>query len=427
MTDQPHGLPRALKRVAMLSAHTSPLEQPGGGDAGGMNVYVLELSRQLARRGVEVEIFTRATSRHQPDIVRPEPGIVVHHVTAGPFEGLQKNDLPSQLCSFVRDVLRVEVEQDPGHFDLVHSHYWLSGQVGTVARERWDVPLVHTMHTMAKVKNARLAEGDSAEPIGRVFGEDEIVRLADRLIANTDEERHDLVEMYAADPDRVSVVHPGVDLDVFGAGRRAEARSALGIHPDEHVVLFVGRIQPLKAPDVVISAAARLLQDDPALRERLAVVVVGGASGSGLEHPSSLTDLSTRLGLDDVVRFVPPVEQKVLADWYAAASVVCVPSYNESFGLVALEAQACGTPVVAAGVGGLRTAVADEVSGILVDGHDPADYAAALHRLLGDDDLRRTMGDKAVEHARSFGWDATAERTLEVYSAAIADHDRSRS
>ena len=406
----------------MLSAHTSPLEQPGGGDAGGMNVYVLELSRRLARRGIEVEIFTRATSRHQPAVVEPEPGIVVHHVTAGPFEGLQKNDLPSQLCSFVRDVLRVEVEKDPGHFDLVHSHYWLSGQVGTVASERWDVPLVHTMHTMAKVKNARLADGDSAEPIGREFGEDEIVRLADRLIANTDEERRDLVELYDAAPERVSVVHPGVDLEVFRAGRRDEARAALGLDPDDHVVLFVGRIQPLKAPDVVLRAAARMIADDPAIRDRLAVVVVGGASGSGLEQPSALTDLTTQLGLDGVVRFVPPVQQPALADWYAAASVVCVPSYNESFGLVAIEAQACGTPVVAARVGGLRTAVADGVSGVLVDGHDPADYAAEMHRLLVDEDLRRTMGDKAVRHAEAFGWDVTAERTLEVYAAAVADH-----
>ncbi|MGA9716299.1 MAG: glycosyltransferase, partial [Aeromicrobium sp.] len=314
-----------IRRVAMLSAHTSPLEQPGGGDAGGMNVYVLELSRQLARRGIEVEIFTRATSRHQPAVHQAEPGIVVHHVTAGPYEGLQKNDLPSQLCSFVRDVLRVEVEKDPGHFDLVHSHYWLSGSVGTVASERWDVPLVHTMHTMAKVKNALLAEGDSAEPIGREFGEDEIVRLADRLIANTDEERRELIELYGADPDRVCVVHPGVDLDVFRSGRRAEARAALGIDADAHVVLFAGRIQPLKAPDVVIAAAATMLQRDPAMRDRLDVVIVGGASGTGLDHPTALTDQTAALGLEDVVRFVSPVDQATLADWYAAASVVCVP------------------------------------------------------------------------------------------------------
>jgi D-inositol-3-phosphate glycosyltransferase len=411
-----------IKRIAMLSAHTSPLEQPGDGDAGGMNVYVLELSRQLASRGIEVEIFTRATSRHQPQLVEAEPGILVHHVPAGPFEGLQKNDLPSQLCSFVRDVLRAEVEREPGHFDLVHSHYWLSGQVGTVARERWNVPLVHTMHTMAKVKNAMLAEGDDAEPIGRIYGEEEIVRLADRLIANTMEERRELIEMYDAEPEHVAVVHPGVDLEVFRSGRQAEARAVLGVPDDAALLLFAGRIQPLKAPDVVLAAAARMLHDDPSLRERLVVALVGGASGSGLDRPTALTDLSARLGIQDVVRFIPTVSQRDLADWYAAASVVCVPSYNESFGLVAIEAQACGTPVVAARVGGLSTAVSDGVSGVLVDGHDPRDYAAALHPLLTDPELRDAMSHKAVHHAESFGWDVTADRTLKVYEEAIEWH-----
>ncbi|MDX6277644.1 MAG: D-inositol-3-phosphate glycosyltransferase [Nocardioidaceae bacterium] len=411
-----------LRRIAMLSAHTSPLEQPGNGDAGGMNVYVLELSRQLAARGIEVEIFTRATSRHQQPIVDAEPGITVHHVAAGPFEGLEKNDLPSQLCSFVRDVLRAEVEREPGYFDLVHSHYWLSGQVGTVARERWDVPLVHTMHTMAKVKNAQLADGDAAEPVGRIYGEEEIVRLADRLIANTAEERRELIELYEADPERVAVVHPGVDLEVFRAGRQAEARAALGIPADAALVLFAGRIQPLKAPDVVLRAAAEMVQRDPTLRERLVVAVVGGPSGTGLDQPSALTDLSTALGLDDVVRFIPTVSQTGLADWYAAATTVCVPSYNESFGLVAIEAQACGTPVVAARVGGLSTAVSDGVTGVLVDGHDPAAYASAMLPLLTDADLRESMSQKAVHHAESFGWDVTAERTLAVYADAIAAH-----
>jgi len=408
-----------LRRIAMLSAHTSPLEQPGDGDAGGMNVYVLELSRQLAARGIEVEIFTRATSRHQPAVVDVEPGILVHHVAAGPFEGLEKNDLPSQLCSFVRDVLRAEVEHEPGHFDLVHSHYWLSGQVGTVARERWNVPMVHTMHTMAKVKNAMLAEGDAAEPLGRIWGEEEIVRLADRLIANTMEERRELVELYDAEPDRVAVVHPGVDLTVFRAGRQAEARVRLGLADDAAVLLFAGRIQPLKAPDVVLRAAAVMLERDPSLRERLVVAVVGGASGSGLDQPSALSDLSVELGVQDVVRFVPTVAQRELADWYAAASVVCVPSYNESFGLVAIEAQACGTPVVAARVGGLSTAVSDGVTGVLVDGHDPADYASAIHVLLTDPVAREAMSQKAVRHAECFGWDVTADRTLDVYAEAI--------
>ncbi|MCX6405696.1 MAG: D-inositol-3-phosphate glycosyltransferase [Propionibacteriales bacterium] len=408
------------RRVAMLSAHTSPLEQPGSGDAGGMNVYVLELSRRLAARGVEVEVFTRATSRHLPPAVEASPGVVVRHVTAGPFEGLTKDDLPSQLCGFVRDVLRAEVEQGPHHFDLVHSHYWLSGQVGTVAAERWAVPLVHTMHTMAKVKNAHLAEGDRAEPIGRVVGEEEIVRLADRLVANTEEERRELLDLYAADPARVDVVHPGVDLERFRPGSRDEARAALGLRPDAAVLLFAGRIQPLKAPDVVLRAAADLLLRDPALRDRLQVVVVGGASGSGLDRPTSLVDLAAELGIADVVRLEPAVTQDVLASWYAAADVVCVPSHNESFGLVAIEAQACGTPVVAARVGGLSTAVADGVSGVLVDGHDPHDYADALHPLLTDRALRDDLGAKAVAHASGFGWDATVDRVLEVYARATA-------
>jgi len=412
-----------IRRVAMLSAHTSPLEQPGEGDAGGMNVYVLELSKRLAERGVEVEVFTRSTSRHLPERVDAAPGVVVHHVTAGPYEGLSKNDLPAQLCSFVRDVLRVEVESDPGHFDLIHSHYWLSGQVGTVAHERWDVPLVHTMHTMAKVKNSSRADGDTEEPIGRIVGEEEIVRLADRLIANTDAERHDLIDLYGADPSQVSVVHPGVDTDVFRAGRRAEARAALGLADDALILLFAGRIQPLKAPDVLVEAAALLVERRPDLRERLVVPIVGGMSGSGLDHPTALVDLVEARGLSDVVRFEPPVAQSTLADWYSAATLVCVPSYNESFGLVAIEAQACGTPVVAANVGGLSTAVSDGVTGVLVDGHDPADYAHAIEGLVDDPEQLADLGRKAVDHAAGFGWDVTVERTLEVYAAAQAAHD----
>ncbi|MGJ9411556.1 D-inositol-3-phosphate glycosyltransferase [Aeromicrobium sp. CF4.19] len=414
------------RRVAMLSAHTSPLEQPGTGDAGGMNVYVLELAKRLAARDVAVEVFTRSTSRHLPPVVEAWPGVTVHHVSAGPFDGLTKDDLPSQLCGFVRDVLREEVQRGPDHFDLVHSHYWLSGQVGTVAAERWDVPLVHTMHTMAKVKNANLAAGDRAEPVGRIAGEEEIVRLADSLVANTDDERRELIDLYGARPDQVRVVHPGVDVDVFRGGRREEARAALGIPDDQHVLLFAGRIQPLKAPDTLVRAAAIMLAERPDLRSTLRVVVVGGASGSGLDRPTALAELAERLGVSDVVTLVPPVEQAVLADWYAAASAVCVPSYNESFGLVAIEAQACGTPVVAARVGGLTTAVADGVSGILVDGQDPAHYAAALGRLIADRHLREAMGAKAVTHAASFGWDATAERTLEVYRLAMSQHQERR-
>lgn len=394
---------RRTRRVAMLSAHTSPLDQPGAGDAGGMNVYVLELSRRLTRAGVEVEIFTRATSRHQPPVIDPEPGIRVHHVAAGPFDGLTKSDFPSQLCSFVRDVLRVEAAQEPGYFDLVHSHYWLSGQVGTVLRERWNVPLVHTMHTMAKVKNAALADGDRPEPLGREWGEQEIVRLADRLIANTDEERRELIDLYGADPGVARIVHPGVDLNVF------RATQPLSEPP---LILFAGRIQPLKAPDVLLRASALLGDVDHR------VAIIGGASGTGLDRPHEITELVDDLGISDRVDFHPTMDQATLAHWYSRASVVCVPSYNESFGLVAIEAQACGTPVVAAQVGGLSTAVADGVTGTLVAGHEPADFAAALRPYLTDDGFRDAASQKAVEHAAGFGWDTTADRTLEVYAEA---------
>lgn len=408
-----------LRRVAMISLHTSPLDQPGTGDAGGMNVYVTELARQLAGRGVEVDIFTRATSSRLEPLVDLADGVRVRHIAAGPFEGLGKQELPGQLCVFAREVLRVEAQHEPFHYDLVHSHYWLSGQVGALARDRWGVPLVHSMHTMAKVKNSFLAEGDTPEPAVRIIGEGQVVDAADMLIANTDEEAKDLVNHYDAEPSRVEVVHPGVDLDGFEPRSRAATRERLGLPQDADVLLFVGRIQPLKAPDVLLRAAARLVAAEPARRERLVVAVVGGPSGTGLEHPESLAELADELGISDVVRFVPPVGRDELVDWYAAASLVCVPSYNESFGLVAVEAQACGTPVVAAQVGGLVTAVAHGRSGLLVDGHDPAEWATAVAGVLDDPELHARLSAGAREHAAGFSWQRTADAALAVYGEAV--------
>ncbi|MDQ4085497.1 MAG: D-inositol-3-phosphate glycosyltransferase [Actinomycetota bacterium] len=403
----------------MLSVHTSPLDQPGTGDAGGMNVYVIELARRLADLDVAVEVFTRATSSDLPDLVEVAPGVSVRHVAAGPYEGLSKEDLPGQLCTFARDLLRVEAQHDLGWYDVIHSHYWLSGQVGALAADRWGVPLVHSMHTMAKVKNTALATGDKPEPWGRVVGEEQVVESADHLIANTDDEAAQLVRLYDADPARVSVVHPGVDLNVFRPGDPAHARRQLGLPPDAVVLLFAGRIQPLKAPDVLLRAVAVLLERDPTLRERLVVPVVGGPSGSGLEEPTALVDLARDLGVADVARFVPPVSQHDLVRWYTASTVVCVPSYSESFGLVAVEAQACGTPVVAAAVGGLTTAVDHGRTGLLVDGHEPDDYARAIARLVDDRAGRGRMSAAAVRHAHGFGWQRTAEQTLEVYEQAV--------
>jgi D-inositol-3-phosphate glycosyltransferase len=403
----------------MISLHTSPLDQPGTGDAGGMNVYVTELARRLAERDIQVDIYTRATSSRQPHEVTIAPGVHVRHIVSGPFEGLAKNDLPGQLCVFAREVLRTEAQFDVGHYDAVHSHYWLSGQVGSLARDRWGVPLVHSMHTMAKVKNDLLAEGDVPEPQARLVGEQQVVEAADMLIANTVDEAKDLINSYDADPSRVEVVHPGVDLDVFRPTPMHDARARLGLPRDADVLLFVGRIQPLKAPDVLLRAADALLRRDPSRRSRLVVAVVGGPSGSGLEHPTALADLADQLDLGDVVRFVPPVHQDDLIDWYAAATLVCVPSYNESFGLVAVEAQAVGTPVVAASVGGLTTAVADGRSGILVTGHDPEDYARVFEKIIDAPSLRAALSVGAIAQAADFSWDRTADATLDVYSRAV--------
>jgi D-inositol-3-phosphate glycosyltransferase len=364
-----------LHRIAILSVHTSPLHQPGTGDSGGMNVYIAETAKRIAARGIEVEIFTRATSLAEPEVTELSPGVLVRHIPAGPFEGLRKEDLPAQLCAVTAGVLRAEAAKNEGFYDLVHSHYWLSGQVGWIAQERWGVPLVHTMHTMARVKNLTLAQGDSPEPAIREIGEEQVVTAADRLVANTHAEAKELIELYHADPNRVRVVHPGVDLEVFVPGNQAVARKDLGVADDAIVLLFVGRIQPLKAPDVLIEAAAEILKRNPELRSRLVVAICGGPSGSGLERPDALVTLADQLGVSDVVKFVPPTSRAELVKWFQAASVCVVPSYSESFGLVAIEAQACGTPVIAARVGGLPTAVRDGISGVLVDGHEAATWA----------------------------------------------------
>jgi D-inositol-3-phosphate glycosyltransferase len=428
-------VPQQPSRIAMLSVHTSPLHQPGTGDAGGMNVYIVELSKRLAERGIEVEIFTRTTASDLPPTVELAPGVLVRHITAGPFEGLLKEDLPAQLCAFTHGVLRAEAGQRPGHYDLVHSHYWLSGQVGWLASERWGVPLVHTMHTMAKVKNASLAVDDTPEPPARIIGETQVVSAADRLIANTTEEAEQLVQHYDARSDQLAVVHPGVNLEVFRpasatptgavgdavshAGSREEHRQRLGLPLDATVLLFAGRIQPLKAPDVLLRAVAEMLHREPALRDRLVVPIVGGPSGNGMARPESLHKLAAQLGICDIVRFRPPVDQAALADWYRAATALVMPSYSESFGLVALEAQACGTPVVAAAVGGLPVAVRDGETGFLVEGHDPRDWATVLRRLVDAPELVGRMGAAAARHAAAFGWAEAAADTDEVYRQAM--------
>ena len=409
-------------RIATLMVHTSPLDQPGIGDAGGMNIYVLESAQRMAAMGVSVDIFTRRTDAAQADIVEISPGVRVRHFDCG-HGTLTKEQLPIHISGLSQEFSRIMRTEN---YDVIHSHYWLSGKVAMPTAKELGIPLVHTMHTMARVKNLNLAEGETPEPMIRVQGETQVVAAANALIANTDAEAASLVSLYDACPDTVHVVSPGVDLYTFTPGEsRSAARDQIGQPQDALVVSFVGRIQPHKGPEVLIRATSELVKHSPLLRHKLIVNIVGGASGANTEEVDRLKELTTWLAIDDVVRFSPPVPREDLPQWYRAADLVVVPSYSESFGLVALEAQACGTPVIATAVGGLRTAVADGISGVLVDGHDPKAWSSVISRLLQEPQRRVLLSMGAVEHASHFGWDVTARGTLDIYDLVISEARKS--
>ncbi len=413
-------------KIATLMVHTSPLDQAGVGDAGGMNVYVVETAKKMAQAGVSVDIFTRANKPNLPESVEIAEGVNVKHLVAGPFEGLSKEELPSQLGALTSAFMNHQKQFPSNYYSLLHSHYWISGQLGWMVSEATSIPLIHTMHTTAKVKNLNLAAGEKPEPHTRAIGEEQVVQAATGLIANTDAEAASLVSLYEACPDRVFVVAPGVDLQTFSpADGKAAARNRLNIAPDAIMLTFVGRVQPHKGPDVLLKAAAEMVMHTPHLRAKLAVVIIGGASGS-VNELEKIKSLARFLKIEDVTHFIEPVSREVLPDWYRASDLVCVPSYSESFGLVALEAQACGTPVVATAIGGLRTAVSDGISGLLVDGHDPKAWSAVISRLITEPARRLLLSMGAVEHASHFGWENTARKSLDVYDWALSKQTRSK-
>ncbi len=411
-------------RIATLMVHTSPLDQPGIGDAGGMNIYVIESAERMAAMGMEIDIFTHRTDQNLPETVEISKGVNIRYLNAG-STNLTKEELPALIGDLSKEFTAI-LKQEKA-YDVIHSHYWISGKVAMPASLQSGIPLVHTMHTMARVKNLNLAEGEIPEPMIRVQGEVQVAAAAQALIANTDAEAANLVSLYGACPDVVHVVNPGVDLHKFtlGAGR-VSARTELAISQDALVITFVGRIQPHKGPELLIRAASEMITHSPHLRPRLIVNIIGGASGANTKEVERLKELVTWLGIDDLVHFAPPVLRADLPKWYRAADLVCVPSYSESFGLVALEAQACGTPVVATAVGGLRTAVADGFSGVLVDGHDPKAWSSVLSRLLQEPQRRVLLSMGAIEHASHFGWDATARGTLDIYDRVLSDARETR-
>jgi D-inositol-3-phosphate glycosyltransferase len=402
------------QRVAMISMHTSPLATPGLGDAGGLNVYVAELARRLGERGLKVDVFTRRDTPEVPDIVDVHEHTRVIHLKAGPAAYVAKEALPSLIDEFSAQ-LAARLDQH----DLIHSHYWLSGQVGLQLKRGCGLPLVHTMHTMARVKNSNRGAGQPVEPDVRLRGEAAIVHGADVLTASTSDEAAELRANYSARSEQIMIVPPGVDLHTFHPCNQPKSRAQFGVVQDVQVILFVGRIQPLKAPDVLIKAVAELVRRDPARRDRLQLIIIGGPSGASGEWSQTLGPLAVDHGVENMVDFRPHSVRSELFRWYCVSDVVAVPSYSESFGLVALEAQACGRPVVATDVGGLRHAVQDSYSGLLVRGHDERAWADALAAILDDHDEMIRMGANAAAHAATFSWDNTTAATLQAYRTAL--------
>jgi D-inositol-3-phosphate glycosyltransferase len=392
--------------VAILSMHTSPLAQPGAGDGGGMNVYVRELSSALTRAGIECDVFTRAEASDVADVVTVEPGLRVHHVTAGPRAEVPKDDLPAYVDAFADGVRDVLTARSMHRVEAIHANYWLSGVAGHRLKHELGLPLVSTFHTLARVK----AETSGPEPDERTRAEAQIIGCSDAILASCADEAAQLVRLYDAQPSRIELVPPGVEHAFFSPGPRAGARSALGLG-DHPVLLFAGRIQPLKGVDVAVAALAALGDTDAVL------VVVGGASGvDGPAEVERVHKLCADLGVADRVRFVEPQPHHLLSTYYRAADDVLVPSRSESFGLVALEAAACGVPVVASAVGGLRTLVDHGRTGFLVEGRDPSAFAAYVAEVLDNPQLASSLGDAAATRARRYTWSTSAARLRRLYA-----------
>ncbi|CAN5747921.1 D-inositol-3-phosphate glycosyltransferase [soil metagenome] len=405
-------------RVAVWSVHTSPMDQPGTGDSGGMNVYVRAVAERLAGRGVAVDLFTRCRGGEDHEVKTLAPGSRVVSVKAGPCELLPKAELPRYLPEFLGGVLRVAHEDGCG-YEIVHSHYWLSGWVGRAMSASLGAPLVASFHTLGKVKNYSLARGERPEPEVRLAAEEAVISEADRVLAPTPTEAAQLVGLYGADPSAVRLVPPGVDHLLFLPGDRAESRERLHLS-GLRLALYVGRLQPHKGPDVAVRTLAEAVARDPEVARHLVLAIVGGPSGpdKGAEV-ARLLELASALGVSERVMLFPPQPQSKLVDFYTAADVVLVPSRSESFGLVALEAQACGTPVVASEVGGLAYVVDDGKTGYLVEGHDPGDHADRLLQILRDPRLQTAFGEEAARQALRFTWDATTDEMVSVYDEVL--------
>jgi D-inositol-3-phosphate glycosyltransferase len=413
-----------MRRLAILSLHTSPLAQPGTGDGGGMNVYVRELSAALARTGVACDVFTRAWAPDLAPVVNVEPGFRVHHVPAGVAGHVPKESLPDVVGEFTDGVLHrmtgpgsSDADRD-GRYEAVHANYWLSGLAGHVIKHELDLPLVCTFHTLDRVKAEAGPEEIQADvPHRRSEAEATIIGCSDAVLASCTVEAQQIEALYAADPDRVEIVPPGVDHAFFGPGHRLQARRALGLPGEGALLLFVGRIQPLKGADVALRTLAVLTGAGAPYR----LAVVGGPSGPrGEESYDHLVALAKELGVADRVSMIPPQAHELLSTYYRAADVCLVPSRSESFGLVALESAACGTPVVASAVGGLTTLVDEGRTGFLVEEPTPEEFALRVRRIVEEPLASEQMSTASVLRARGYTWRSAAARLHQIHDGLVA-------
>ncbi len=417
-----------MRRLAILSLHTSPLAQPGTGDSGGMNVYVRELASAVARSGADCDVFTRAWSPELPAVAEVEPGLRIHHVAAGPLAPMAKEALTDVVPEFTDRVLSIMTspsglrlsDEEGGPFEAVHANYWLSGLAGHTIKHELDLPLMCTFHTLDRVKaEAGPEEVEADMPHRRAEAEATIIRCSDAVLASCSVEAEQIVDLYGADPERVRIVPLGVDHAFFAPGERAQARRALGLPIAGPLVLFVGRIQPLKGADV----AVRVLAELRSAGREVTLVVVGGPSGpQGDATYRGLVTLAERLGVSEAVRMVDPQPHEVISTYYRAADVCLVPSRSESFGLVALESSACGTPVVASAVGGLTTLVDHGETGFLVESRDPAAFAEPVVRILDDRRFAEGLARRAATRALRYSWREAAERLAALHEELAAGH-----
>jgi D-inositol-3-phosphate glycosyltransferase len=413
--------------VAMLSYHTCPLATLGGKDTGGMNVYVHQLTRTLGKLGVRVDVFTRSQDEHVPHVLH-DLGYHnrVVHIPAGPEVPLPKAELERYIPKFVQGI-KSFAESKNIQYDLIHSHYWMSGLAAIELSQTWNIPFLHMFHTLVLMKNRIAQTPQEMEGEYRILGEKKVISKANRIIAATLAEKSQLEFLYKAPSSKISVIPPGVDTRHFYPIPKDEAKEVVGVPEDSHTILFVGRIEPLKGIDKLIQAIS-IIQNNGELRccpHNL--VIIGGEPNAKSEEMNAemarLQDMVEDLGIENFVIFLGKQDQQLLPYYYSASEIVVMPSHYESFGMVALEAMACGTPVVASQVGGLAFLVRDGETGFVVPGNDVQMLAKRIVELIKDKDLRNKLGNKSAEYAQLYAWEIISEKMIEVYNQVLEKHN----